>query len=87
MKRRVAFTGLLLFVFAAPAIAATGTDAVPQTDQQGTQIVTDQKNNIIKVLIGGRDVLTIDARGLHVNGNIAYSGTLNSAPARAKPDK
>ncbi len=40
------------------------------------QIITDEKNNVVRVLIGGKEVLTIDAKGLHVHGNLDYSGII-----------
>jgi hypothetical protein len=40
------------------------------------QIVTDDKNNTVRVLIGGKEVVTIDAKGLHVNGNVDHAGAL-----------
>jgi hypothetical protein len=40
------------------------------------QIITDEKTNTVRVLIGGKEVLTIDAEGLHVRGNIDYTGII-----------
>lgn len=40
------------------------------------RIITDEKTNTVRVLIGGKEVLTIDAEGLHVRGNIDYTGII-----------
>jgi hypothetical protein len=47
-----------------------------QTTPTKPQIITDEKTNTVRVLIGGKEVLTIDAKGLHVHGDIDYSGII-----------
>jgi len=42
------------------------------------QVVTDDKHHAVRVLIGGKEILTIDALGLHVNGDIQYAGKLTN---------
>ncbi len=39
-----------------------------------TQVITDKKAHVVRVLIAGKEILTVDAGGVHVHGNIAYSG-------------
>jgi len=42
------------------------------------QVVTDDKHHVVRVLIGGKEILTIDALGLHVNGDIHYAGKITN---------
>jgi hypothetical protein len=42
------------------------------------QVVTDDKRHAVRVLIGGKEILTIDALGVHVNGNIEYAGKITN---------
>jgi hypothetical protein len=55
--------------------AATGATAGSSST---AQVVTDEKRNTVRVLIGGKEILTIDALGLHVNGNIEYAGKITN---------
>jgi len=34
-----------------------------------------QKNNAVHILIDGKEIVLIDAAGLHVHGNLTYTGT------------
>jgi hypothetical protein len=51
-------------------------------DKSGTEptdrveIIPDQDAGAVRILIDGREVATIDADGLHVAGNIAYTGNI-----------
>ena len=40
------------------------------------QIVVDKKNHAIRILIDGKEIVIIDASGMHVNGGLDYSGIL-----------
>lgn len=51
----------------------TSISTSPKPDTK-PQIITDEKTGTVRVLIGGREVLTIDAQGLHVRGDIEYGG-------------
>jgi hypothetical protein len=62
--------------------SAPAQSAAPPT-KDAPQIVTDEKNHAVRILIDGKDILTIDASGLHVNGGIAYSGPLTATGAAA----
>jgi len=63
---------LLLLLTTPPALAAA-----PSASAGGkTEIVTDDKAHAVRFLIDGKDILTVDSRGLHVNGNVAYSGVI-----------
>jgi hypothetical protein len=43
-----------------------------------TRIVIDQKKHVVRVLVGRKEILTIDASGLRINGGITYSGQLTA---------
>jgi hypothetical protein len=74
-------------VFSAPAFAETsaaadhnpaptakaGGGTLPPNNDAPT-IVMDKTNHVVRVLIGGKEILTVDAGGVHVHGNIDYSG-------------
>lgn len=59
-------------------------------DQSGAEpaekveIVTDQDAGEVRILIGGRPVVRIDADGLHVEGKIEYTGTLRDTDGHAE---
>ena len=75
-------------LFAASALAKADLTAFTAPDQSKPRIVADDKNNAVRILIGGREVLTVDAKGLHVNGAITYSGPLTATGApRTEPRK
>ena len=38
--------------------------------------MNDNKNHAVHILIDGKEIVTIDAKGLHVKGDIAYSGLI-----------
>jgi hypothetical protein len=58
---------------------------VPASDRP--QIITDEKDNAVLVLIRGREVLRIDERGLHLRGDIDYTGVMTDGklPALTPP--
>jgi hypothetical protein len=39
-----------------------------------TEVITDEKTNTVRILVGGKEILTIDADGVQVNGNLKYTG-------------
>jgi len=59
---------------AASAAPATKAAATPKTAAGKPQIITDEKNNTVRVLINGKEILTIDADGVQVHGNLKYTG-------------
>ncbi len=81
----VLFTLVVLIFSSAPAIAEDGaspkaaiTDtghAVEIGDSQ-TQLVVDKENNIIRIMIEGKEVGRFDKNGLHVVGDVNYTGTI-----------
>jgi hypothetical protein len=68
---------LTLLPLSAAAFAADTPSAKPVSATvagDNTQVITDKKNQIVRVLIGGKEILTIDAEGVHVHGNLDYTG-------------
>jgi ABC-type enterochelin transport system substrate-binding protein len=61
---------------APPAKSATSKPAATASNNGKTKIIVDQKSDTVHILINGKDVVTIDAKGLHVNGNVDYTGTI-----------
>ena len=59
----------------APVVSAAGSP----------QVITDEKHNAVLVLIRGKEVVRIDERGLHVSGDLDYTGVITDKPAA--PDK
>lgn len=58
------------------------TAAAPQEpDIASPEVFEDSKTNTVRFVINGKDILTIDAGGIRVNGNIEYTGTAIGANA------
>jgi len=51
-------------------------DAANDTTSSKTEIITDEKNGVVRILIGGKEVVIIDDKGLHVKGDVNYSGVM-----------
>ena len=84
--RRFSFTVsfcVILVHLAIPALASESSPSAGAAKAASTrpQIITDEKTNTVRVVIGGKEVLTVDASGLHVNGNIEYTGMSRSNPS------
>lgn len=82
-------TALLSFpVAAASDTAARETGEVaPSTLGDGkTALVVDPTDGTVRVLIDGQEKLRIDAAGLHVQGDVSYSGMISdSGDSAAEP--
>jgi hypothetical protein len=65
---------LALFISFIALAAAASQDS--RAANETTRIETDQQANMIRIIIDGQERAVIDADGLHVNGDIDYSGTL-----------
>jgi len=50
--------------------------AIAQKDATATRIVIDPKSNTIRFMISGKEVGLFDKTGLHVNGDVTYSGMM-----------
>ncbi len=46
---------------------------VPQTN---TRIVTDDEHGTVSIFVQGREVVRVDAGGMHVFGDISYTGAV-----------
>ncbi len=66
----------LLALTATAQAAETKPAPAPAGQQPATRIETDQKAGIIRFIVNGKEVARLDANGLTVRGNIAYTGTL-----------
>jgi hypothetical protein len=58
--------------FADPASAASS--SVARADNETTRIEIDQKTSVIRFVIAGQERAVLDAAGLHVNGDIEFTG-------------
>jgi hypothetical protein len=77
--RYVLFAAMLSFISgiayaAGPAPAATQPQSTSQ--QQATRVETDKKTGAIRFIVNGKEVARIDATGLHVTGDVDYTGAL-----------
>jgi hypothetical protein len=71
---RLLFVAVCLATFpVSPTLAQDQSSAEPA---HKVEIIPDQEAGAVRIVIDGRDVATIDADGLHVAGNIAYTGSL-----------
>lgn len=80
----------VVFFISVSALAAsdtpreeTGTSEVSTLGDGKTALVVDPKDGTVRVLIDGQEKLRIDAAGLHVRGDIVYSGALEDTGAAA----
>jgi hypothetical protein len=81
MKRILLLSALLAFVPLAPAIATQSPDTKPE-------IITDPKTNTVRIMIDGKEVVRIDANGLHVTGDLTYTGVESDVgTTQAEPRK
>jgi hypothetical protein len=72
---RQIFLASMLLLISATAYAAGPT---PQpTGQEATRIETHQKTGVIRFIVDGKEVARFERDGLHVRGNIAYTGEIN----------
>ena len=65
--------GLIFSGYPALAQNAPNSDREPTAQ---TRIVTDNATGTVSILVDGREIVRIDADGLHVNGDIDYSGAI-----------
>jgi hypothetical protein len=56
------------------------------------EVFEDSRTNTVHFVINGKDILTIDASGIHVRGNVTYSGiaahegkSSGASPATTRP--
>ena len=70
MKRTLLLSALLAFLPLAPA---TASQPAP-SDNSKPEIIADAKTNTVRILIDGKEIVHIDAKGLHVTGDLTYTG-------------
>lgn len=63
-----------------PATAPTA-----KADAPKPEIITDEKAGVVRVLIAGREILRIDAAGLHVKGDLDYTGVMTDRGESKSP--
>ena len=87
---RQGFAGLffLATIIAAPAYAGAVTkgatpagkqEAAPPAALAQTRIAVDEKTNVVRFFIDGKEAMRLDADGLHVQGNVEYGGTMTDS--------
>ena len=74
MLRTLAFLCLLLCAF--PALAQDSPPKPAPPHDSKPEIVVDQQANVVRILIDGKEIVVIDAKGLHVKGDVDYTGML-----------
>jgi hypothetical protein len=81
MKNLLPFTAFLVSLSLTSAIASPPEHAKPE-------IIADPKTNTVRILIDGKEIVHIDAAGLHVTGNVTYTGTVaDVGTSEAEPRK
>lgn len=63
------------------AFAEEPKDAPQASAASKVEVVEDQDAGVVRVLIGGKEVVVIDERGLHVTGDIEYTGVSTDSGA------
>jgi hypothetical protein len=72
------FSVCVLAAFGAGYLAADRGAAAK--DAQRTAVIADEKDGIVRVVVGGREVARFDSEGLRVEGFISYSLADGAAP-------
>ena len=77
------FSFCILLLGTGAALSTVKADTAPApTLGKTTQVITDEKNHVVRILIDGKQVVLIDAAGMHVNGSIDYTGTMRDTNGR-----
>ncbi len=60
------------------AASALAEDVPPESEQlKDTRIEVDEQAHVIRFFIDGKEMAVLDALGLHVIGDIDYTGAMN----------
>jgi Na+-transporting methylmalonyl-CoA/oxaloacetate decarboxylase gamma subunit len=80
------FVLLAALAFALPAAAQDKNADEPAAlnTEEKVEIVTDQESGEVRIVIDGQPVVTIHAQGLHVTGDIEYTGLLRDTGGDAQ---
>jgi len=81
MKYAVLFTVLVSVM----ALGVTVAYAVRDNNNNTTTIAVDEKAGTIRFLAAGKEVATINAAGLHVAGDIEYTGMMADTGSAVQP--
>jgi hypothetical protein len=75
------FSACVLAAFGAGYLAADRGAAAKDAQRAG--IFADEKDGVVRIVAGGREVVVIDESGLYVRGDVAYTGALfDGLPSR-----
>jgi hypothetical protein len=92
MKRTTILASTLAVFLTLPAYAedaaTTSGEAATKTPAKRAELIVDEQAGVIKFVIDGVEKARIDEIGLHVAGDVAYTGTLadtNAIAAEPKP--
>lgn len=83
---RILFVVFLLFMLPCPIQAqensgAAGESATAPIKPAKTRIEVDERAGIIRFFIDGQEKATLNADGLHIQGDIDYAGTIRDVGA------
>jgi hypothetical protein len=68
-----------------PAVAAPAQDqGAAAAPAEKVEIIPDQDAGTVTIVIDGRPVVTIDADGVHVTGDITYTGAARDTEGHAQ---
>lgn len=79
---------LLCLLFVGPALAGDTLPPPPPREEvkEGSakpEIITDEESNTVRILIDGKEILVIDETGVHVRGDLNYSGVITDTSGSA----
>lgn len=66
---------ILIYTAASANSPAPPSFPITAIGDDSTRLVADPKSHTVSIVIEGREVARFDADGLHVTGNLDYSGT------------
>jgi hypothetical protein len=80
MTRVLLLSALIAVLPFTPGIASNA--SLPSGDDK-PQIISDAKTKTVRILVDGKEIVRIDSRGLHVTGDLTYTGTEADTDANA----
>jgi hypothetical protein len=70
---------LITIMLAAAAFLAGATVTARAERAAPTHVIADEAGGTVRIVVNGKDVVVIDAAGLHVNGALTYTDTLTDS--------
>jgi len=67
--------------FLSPAAGQTGAESVVVTGNESAQLAVDTEHNIVRIIIEGKEGGRFDKDGLHITGDIDYTGSITDMGA------